>query len=137
VPSPKKKPSALDRLTPNAITILIKGEEIVVPSNRDENTIMSMVLASQVRTLLQASIKKYKDDDTTLTPKELRDLAGAARDIATFAAEVYAAAEPISQAPKPTEAPDVTDISFESLHNTPEVQTGDPETGDSSETLPV
>ncbi len=42
-----------------------------------------------MRNLIQEQIKKYKDGDSTLTPKELADLAKAARDTAAFSAEVF------------------------------------------------
>lgn len=137
MPKKPNKSTAIERLTPNAVTITVKGEELRVATDASENSIMNMIMASQMRSMIQKAMEDYRNDEVKLTPKEIRDLAGAAKDIATFSAEVYAAAEPITQAPKPTEAPtDVTDINFESLHNVPEVKS-DPETGDPSETMPV
>jgi hypothetical protein len=100
---------------------------------------MNMIMASQMRAMIQKAMEDYRNDEVKLTPREIRDLAGAAKDIATFSAEVYGAAEPIRPTPpKPTESPtDVTDINFESLHNTPEVKPGAAEEGDPSETMPV
>jgi hypothetical protein len=115
------KKSAIERLTPNAITVRVNGEDVRVATSREEDQIMNMFLAARIRNVLNKTMDDYKNDEVKLTPKEIRDLAAAARDIATFSAEVYAAAEPIKDSPKPTEAPDATEINFETLHNVPEV----------------
>lgn len=61
---------------------------------------MNTVLAAQMRALIQEMIKKYKDGDSTLTPKELNDLASAAKNTAAFSNEVYAG---LTELPKPAE----------------------------------
>lgn len=117
----KPKKSAIERLTPNAITVRVNGEDVRVATSREEDQVMNMFLAARIRNVLNKTMDDYKNDDVKLTPREIKDLASAARDIATFSAEVYAAAEPIKDSPKPTEAPDVTDISFAALHSTPQI----------------
>lgn len=91
----KKDALAIRRLTPNAIAVVIDGEEIFVPSNRFENAIRNQLLSAQMRDIMQNQIKKYKDSEATMSPKELADLAKAARDIASFSTEVYAVNEGI------------------------------------------
>ncbi len=80
---------SIAKLTPNSVDVQVDGAELRVAANRHENSVMNMILASQLRHLIQSQIKTYKEDEIKLTPKELADLAKAARDIATFSAEVY------------------------------------------------
>ncbi len=99
----KAKPSTMElkKLTPNAVDTVIDGQNIRVATNKSENAIMNMIVAAQMRNLMQETIKKYKDDDVKLMPKELADLAKAARDIAQFSAEIYIGVEDIApQEPK-------------------------------------
>lgn len=113
--------SILDRLTPNAITIVVNGDEVRVPADVGENHFLNMLLASRLRTLIERTMDRYKADEIALTPKELRDLTAAGRDVATFSGEVYQAAEPMRKEPVPAE-PAMNEISFDSLHTPPEVQ---------------
>lgn len=73
------------------------GTIVFVPNGPDENKRSNMVLASQVRNLIQENIKMYKQAEARLSPKELKDLADAAAAIAKFSAEVYSNAEPIRE----------------------------------------
>ncbi len=96
----EKKPSknkALAMLTPNAIKTSINGEEIVVAGNKGENDVLNMVVAAQMRNMLQENIKRYKESGQTLTPKELKELAEAARNIAEFSGEIYKGAESLDE----------------------------------------
>lgn len=83
------KKSLLDRLTPNAQVVVVDGNELRVPSDRAENAVMNTVLAAQVRSLIQEMLKRYKDGEIPMTPKELNDLAAAAKNVASFSNEVY------------------------------------------------
>lgn len=66
------------------------GEASVrVPVNKEENRIASMVAAAQVREMIQAQVKKWKDGETPLTPKELKDLSDALAVLAKSSAEIY------------------------------------------------
>lgn len=85
----KNTKGQLARLTPNAIKTVIGGQEIHIPSNRDENDALNMVLSAQMRALIQEQLQKYKDKDIALTPKELRDLVESAKAIGGFSREVY------------------------------------------------
>jgi hypothetical protein len=110
---PKSKSSALAQLTPNAFIVPINGTDVTVAANKEENTILNMLLASRMRAVIQKTMEDYKDDEVKFTPKELRDLAAAARDVAAFSAEVYASAEPLGKTEKPAEQEN--DLSFEVL----------------------
>src|SRR5664279_5555571 len=79
------------RTPKNALAHIVKGVEVTidgstvfVPSNKEENSVASMVTAAQMRDLIQAQIKKYKDGELQLSPKELRDLAEALATVAKF-----------------------------------------------------
>jgi hypothetical protein len=91
----KKSKASLQRMTPNSIDVPVDGSIVRVACDKKENAILNMIMASQIRHLLQEQIKKYKDADQTLTPKELNDLTAAARNIATFSGEVYGGQESI------------------------------------------
>lgn len=130
----KKKCTALARLTPNTVSVVMDGKEVRVPLNKDENAILNMIMASQGRSLIQRAMKKWEDDEQTPTPKELRDIAGAMRDIAGFSAEVYAstpAVEPPSEklVDKPDGALDFSKMSKPievKADETPQVVSGQP-----------
>ena len=68
-------------LVPNATILKVDGMEIVIPSNKEENAILAIMLTSQGRAFIRNALKKYQEGDQVPTPKELRDIAGAIRDI--------------------------------------------------------
>ena len=85
----RKEKLAMTKMVPGAIVVKIDNDEIRVATNSEENSILNAILASQGRSLIQQQIKMWKEKEATMSPKELRDLAGAMRDIAEFSAEVY------------------------------------------------
>jgi hypothetical protein len=100
------------------------GGIVIVPSERSGNRVANMILAAQIRHLIQESIKSYKDKDMLATPKDLKDLAEAAKSLHQFSGEVYKEDEPMPNAPKkirePSKADD--DISFDSAIETPPIE---------------
>lgn len=109
---------ALNMLTPNAVKMTVGGSEIRVASNKDENAVMNMIVVSQMRNLIQENIKKYKEQDIQLTPKELKELADAAKSIADFSLNVYKDAEPLKDRDAKGVKKDPTDvnaISFDAI----------------------
>jgi hypothetical protein len=127
---------AIGTLTPNSFVVSIAGEQVKVASDKFENAIMNMFLASRLRHVLEEHLDQYKRDEKFMSPKELRDLAGAARDIAAFSAEVYAANEPLAPAQeKPVEQS--TDVNFDILSDIkPNEPTGEDPKTDSSGPMP-
>lgn len=110
----KKGKEALKALLPNAVEIKIDGMDVRVATNKSENQIMNMMLASQMRSLIHQTIKNYKDDEVKLSPKELKDLSDAARNVAQFSAEIYLdPAADIKPPERNAEKPD--DIDFSKL----------------------
>lgn len=112
----KKKPVQIVAYTPEAITLSIGGEEVLVATTIQENAFLNMVLASQGRSLIQRALSHWKDEAVIPSPKELRDIAGAMKDIAAFSAEVYAAAEPVAtKDPEKQAEKAAEEINFEDL----------------------
>ncbi len=111
----KSKVSTLGLYTPEAITLRIGGEDVVVATSKGENAFLNMVLASQGRSLIQRTLAHWKDQDQIPSPKELRDIAGAMKDIAVFSAEVYATADPVPTKDPEKRAEQAEDINFDDL----------------------
>lgn len=108
-----RKSNALARLVPKATDITVDGHVITVAANKEENSILNMVLAAQMRTMLQEALKDYKDKGMLPTPKELRDLIEAGARVAEFSGEVYAASEPIEPIEKEAEKTDPGLVTFD------------------------
>lgn len=119
----KKPPTTISSFVPKSFTISHAGESVMVPHDAYENALLNMFLAARLRATLEHHMNEYKKDEKILSPKELRDLAGAARDIAAFSAEVYNANEPIAN-PSPTQVEQSPgeDISFDTLSTPPTVE---------------
>lgn len=90
----KKKSSALARLVQSIEITNADGTTTMVPISADDNATANKILASQMRNLIQQSIEKFGNMDH-MSPKELKDLTEAARNIAEFSGEVYKAGESI------------------------------------------
>src|SRR5690349_1186230 len=74
------------------------GDSVIVPTEKSGNRVANMILAAQIRHMIQNSIKTYKDKDMLPTPKDLKDLAEAAKSLHQFSGEVYKEIEePIAQ----------------------------------------
>jgi predicted DNA-binding transcriptional regulator YafY len=54
-----------------------------------------MVMAAQIRNLIQRTLKAYKDKEIMPTPKELKEIAEAARNAAEFSGEIYKGADEV------------------------------------------
>lgn len=94
-----KSKSALARLTPNSETIVIDGQVVRVATDKAENAILNMILAAQGRAQVQRALKHWSDMDQIPSPKELRDIAGAIRDIAQTTKEIYEQADALPGKP--------------------------------------
>lgn len=84
-----KESTQLARLVPNSKGIIIDGQEVMVAANAEENSILNMVLAGQIRATIQEALKRYKDKDMLPNPKELKDLTDAASKMAEFSGTIY------------------------------------------------
>lgn len=107
---------------PNALAIkLADGSELFVPADKAENSIANKIVAAQIRQLIQANLKKYKDGEETLSPKQLAEIAMAGSALAKFSGEVYQASDPLVDAPaRPGEETKVEEVDFGNLTKKPE-----------------
>jgi hypothetical protein len=85
----RKLTTTLARLIPHSLEVKSGDETVVVAGNSEENRILNYFLAAKIRALLESNIAKYKDAETTLTPRELKDLADAGRSLSEFSATLY------------------------------------------------
>lgn len=101
----KKKSSTLARLMDSVEIKNTDGDTVMVPVTAEDNIIANKILASQMRALIQKSIQKFGGQDF-LTPKELKELTEAARNVAEFSGEVYKPGDSLE--PKRVEGSDET-----------------------------
>lgn len=120
----KSKSRIINRLTPDAVDVIINGREIRVAANSGENTTLNAIMISQGRDLIQRTIKAYEDMDETPDPRQLGSIVKAMRDLVEASNVIYVKTEPglptEKQAAEPTSEPD--DIDFEGLHKPQEVK---------------
>lgn len=81
------------------------GGVVIVPSEKSGNRIANMILAAQIRTMIQRSIATYQEKEMLPTPKDLKDLASAARELHVFSAEIYKEDDTPLPEPKKVKAP--------------------------------
>ncbi len=117
-----KEKHQLSALTPKSQTYDINGLEVRVAADKGENMVMNMLMASHMRAVFQATIKKYQEQDSFMSPKELKDLTEAAANIAKFSGEVYAASDDglnaLKSKEKAVSEASADDISFDVLAQT-------------------
>ncbi len=125
----KKKPSkalVASNLAPKSIIVSVNGENVMVPSDKYENAMLNMYMAARMRKLVEDHLDMYKKDEVKLSPKELRDITAAGRDVAAFSAEVYLNNEPIETGgEKKAQEIEADDIPFNDLSKLPEVKTNE------------
>lgn len=92
----KKKSAALARLVESIEIKNNDGTTLMVPVSAEANDILNKILASQMRSLIQKSMEKFANQDH-MTPKELKELTEAARNVAEFSGEVYKSGEEINE----------------------------------------
>src|SRR5207342_2062899 len=100
--------------------------KLMVPVSAEANATLNKIMASQMRALIQKSMEKFADADH-MTPKELKELTEAARNVAEFSGEVYKAGEEINEPGEKKVEPtneDVIDFSNLKTPSKPEKQSG-------------
>lgn len=111
-----KDEKALSALIPSAFQVQIPdGKIVTVAGNQDENRILNYILAGQVRQIIEKNLKMYADLEKPLTPKEMKEMADAARSLAEFSAEVYKGPEVTPQDERKAEALPVVATDFSQL----------------------
>lgn len=84
-----KKSSTLARLITSIEVKQVDGTILNVPVGQEDNATANKILITQVRSMVTDAIKTYREKGAVLTPKDLRELAGAARDVADSSNEIY------------------------------------------------
>jgi hypothetical protein len=86
----KAASGSLQDLIGNSVSVTLDdGTIVLIPADKNGNRIANMVVAAEVRHIIQKSIKTYRDKDMLPTPKDLKDLAEAAKSLANFSGEIY------------------------------------------------
>ncbi len=115
----KKKSAALARLVESIEITGDDGTKLMVPVSAEANATLNKIMASQMRALIQKSMEKFADQEH-MTPKELKELTEAARNVAEFSGEVYKAGEEINEpGEKKVEAIPADIIDFSKLKSQP------------------
>ncbi len=97
-----KKSSAMARLVTSIEVKQPDGSLISVPVSAEDNTKANKIMASKMRSMFESTMKKYQDAEQTLTPKELKEMADAARAIAEFSGEIYKSGDVIQEEDGPS-----------------------------------
>jgi hypothetical protein len=112
-----KKPakSSERAMMPNAVIIsTVDGQELTVPSNKEENSFANQVVIAQIRQQINRNLKLYREREELMTPKELKDMAEAAAVLIKSSAEIYQNADPLQNKTESTEVK-ADEVSFEEL----------------------
>ncbi len=119
--NPKKVPASemttgtmADLIGPSVSVKVSETETIVVPSDKAGNRVANMILAAKIRALIEGSITTYKEKDMLPTPKDLKDLAEAAKSLHAFSGEVYKEDDaPLAQPKKIERGPVEPEVNFD------------------------
>lgn len=89
----KTKRSAIVARIAKTLSITVDGTEVHMPVGKLENQMLNCLLISQVRQMAQDNIKKIKDMDGAITPRELKDLIDSVANLAKSSSEIYSEVE--------------------------------------------
>lgn len=88
--APKVQKGAIEDLLGNAISVpQANGELLIIPGDKAANKIANMIMAAKIRSLIESSVRTYKEKDMLPTPKDLKDLAEAAKSLNSMTGELY------------------------------------------------
>lgn len=105
-------------LVPNVIKVNDEdGTELVIANNIQENKFLNMIMIARTRAIYDKKIAIYREHEN-LSPKELRDLVAAAKDLAEFSDLVYANSDSISPNDPTKVEPTKTDALDMTMFNT-------------------
>lgn len=96
----KAEQKAITKLVPQSTKVLVDGQEIIVAANAQENDILNKIVVGQVRTALTEALKRYKDKDMLPTPRELKELTAAVKEMTELSANVYKGSKSIDEVPE-------------------------------------
>jgi len=111
----KKKSSTTARLMTSIEVAQEDGTSLMIPVSAEDNAIANKILASQMRALIQKHIAKIGGLDM-VTPKELKELTEAAKNVAEFSGNVYKTGDNLDGGEsKPKEENVTNTVAFDSL----------------------
>lgn len=87
--TPASKRSAIVARIAKTLTIKVDGSDVHVPVGKAENQIHNCIMVSQVRDLVKLNMKRIKEMEQVISPKELKDLVDAVGRLAESSAEIY------------------------------------------------
>jgi hypothetical protein len=131
MPAKKNKEVTTRSLTPNAVTIKVGEMEITVPTDKAENAMMGIILAARGRAFIHKAIDKWVEAETIPNPKELRDLAGAIRDINESCGAIFEKIELPTVPTKPADKVDTSMPDFSKMDGAIEVKVEEKKDGSS------
>lgn len=89
-PKKPRKKQATEKMFSNALVVRREnGQKLLVPVSGSDNKAANQIMASMVRDLVKQNIDLYKESGMALKPKELADLATAAKLAAELSYDAY------------------------------------------------
>lgn len=98
--SDKPVSTALTKLTPNAIIVSDGEEKVRLPGTKEEAELLNNFVSSKMRNILLDQMKRYKDGDVQFTPKEIKDLAEAAKGIRELTKDMIFPNDALADSPR-------------------------------------
>ncbi len=105
---------------PNSHIVVKNGEDIRVPSNKEEAAVQNILLVSQFRVTLQNALKHYKDKEMIPTPRELNDMASAIQKCNEACSAVFEKVELPMEQTSPQKKEEETPLDFSKMVNVTE-----------------
>lgn len=130
----KRLQLALTRFA-DTVAVKIDGEEVFVPTTKESNHALNCLLVSQARKILQENLKRIRDADVIVTPREMKDLIDSISKLAESSHTVYISLDGLDIAEKqatPAGEEPAVDLDFEVINHTQtkhERTNGDDNTG--------
>ena len=119
----KTKEQVLNDLTPNAVVVRMGDKDVRVAIDRGENNILNMLAVAQLRSIIQSAIASYEEREVIPSPRELRDLAGAIREVSESSNAIYDKIElPNARQPEKQVEQVIDSSDFDKLGAVPEVK---------------
>ncbi len=98
------------------LDISVDGKMVHVPMGKAENKALNCLLVSQMRQVFQENLKKIRDLEATITPREMKDLIDACAALTKSSGEAYQSVEdelnPKTDEKTVVEDGEVTEIDF-------------------------
>lgn len=114
---PKRSSRALATFAETLI-VPVDGHNIHVPRTEEANRALNCLLVSQMRHMMQENLKKIKDLEQPISPKEMKDLIDAMANLTVASRDVYKTVDDLdSEGPKAVTAEndEAIEVNFDQL----------------------